>query len=130
MLGEFLLSRPKVSVDLQPCLTSGILRPLAQGQADFAVMASAQSPVGLVRLDLGADPLVLVTPKGHPLAVEHTIPFEATFAHDFVGLYSGSTMDLHLRDLMKLTGKKLAVRISAPSYEALCGMVEAGLGVG
>jgi len=130
VLGEFLLTRPRVSVDLQPRLTSAIIRLLAEGQADFAVMASTHRPAGMVCVDLGADPLVLVTPKGHPLAVEHAIPFEASFEHDFVGLYPGSTMDLHLRDLMKLAGKKLAVRISAPSYEALCSMVEAGLGVG
>ncbi len=130
VLGEFLLDRPKVSVDLQPRQTSDILRLLAEGQADFAVVASAQRPPGLVCLDLGTDPLVLVTPQGHPLAVKQEIPFEATFEHDFVGLYPGCTMDLHLRDLMKRAGKKLAVRISAPSYEALCRMVEAGLGVG
>jgi len=130
VLGEFLLGRPKVSVDLQPRLTSDILRLLGDGQADFAVVASAQRPTGLVCLDLGPDPLVLVTPPGHPLAEARLVPFEATFEHDFVGLYPGSTMDLHLRDLMKHAGKKLAVRVSAPSYEALCRMVEAGLGVG
>ncbi|RYF59155.1 MAG: LysR family transcriptional regulator [Comamonadaceae bacterium] len=130
VLGEFLLGRPQVSVDLQPRLTSDIVRLLADRQADFAVVATAQAPAGLVRVDLGPDPLVLVTPRGHPLAQAKQVAFEATFEHDFVGLYPGSTMDLHLRDLMKRAGKKLAVRISAPSYEALCRMVEAGLGVG
>lgn len=130
ILGEFLLNRPDISVDLQPRLTTDIIKMVKEGHADFGLAAASHPPTGLDAIDLVSDPLVLVTPRDHPLAGRGDIAFDQTFEHDFIGLYPGSTMDLHLRDLMKRAGRKLSVRISAPSYEALCRMVEAGLGIG
>ena len=53
-----------------------------------------------------------------------------TLAYQHIGLHDGSTLLTFLRDHVERIGQSLALRIQMSSFEAICRMVEAGVGIG
>ena len=75
------------------------------------------------------DRLVLVTPLKHPLAGKRRIAFKDALAHDFVGLPAGSALQEHLDGHAARAGTALRLRVRLPGFDALCRVVESGIGV-
>ena len=55
-------------------------------------------------------------------------PFRIKRQH--IGLHEGSTLLSFLREHVERLGKHLSLRIQVSSFEAICRMVEAGVGIG
>ncbi|WP_459608941.1 LysR substrate-binding domain-containing protein [Dickeya oryzae] len=72
--------------------------------------------------------VVLVSPQ-HPLAGCREIPFADTLPYDFVGLNDGSSLLKLLQDTAEEYGNLLRLRIQVSSFDAVCRMIEAGLGI-
>ena len=75
------------------------------------------------------DRLVLVVPKGHPLASRKAIHFDEALDFDFVSLSEGTSLAQRLQLETEALGKRLKLRIQVRSFDAMCQMVAAGLGV-
>lgn len=134
VLAGFLSTRPRVSVDLQERLTDDILRGVRDGAADLGVVSGDLDWTGLDRAVFSTDRLVLATPLGHPLARfpgrPGPVAFADTLAFAHVGLHEGSTLLAFLRGLMERHGYDRALRVKVRSFEAMCRMVEGGVGIG
>jgi DNA-binding transcriptional LysR family regulator len=76
------------------------------------------------------DRLAVVMPQGHALASLAEMRFEDVLAHDLVALESGSSMMRLLAEQAVVTGRTLQLRVQVRSFEAVCRMVQSGLGVG
>ncbi len=76
------------------------------------------------------DELVLVVPAGHALARRRSVQLEEALPHDFVGTPPGSAINNRLIRVAAERGMPLRLRIQAASFDAMCLMVSAGLGVG
>ena len=72
----------------------------------------------------------LVVPTGHALARRKAVRLADALPYDFVGAHTGSAINNQLTRAAAETGQPLRLRIQVTSYDALCLMVNAGLGVG
>ncbi|PZP26806.1 MULTISPECIES: LysR family transcriptional regulator [Pseudomonas] len=130
VLARFLAERPAVTVDLQEKLSRDIVRGVLDGAADLGIIAGPVEATGLQVLHFSTDHLVLAVPLGHPLASEQRVTLRQTLAYQHIGLHDGSTLLSFLRDHVERLGETLSLRIQMSSFEAICRMVEAGVGIG
>jgi len=130
ILARFLAQRPGVTVDLQERLTRDIIRGVMDGSTDLGITAGPISAPGLERLHFSTDRLVLAVPAGHPLATRERVTLDDTLRYPHISLHEGSTMLSFLREQVESRGVGLALRIQVSGFEAICRMVEAGVGIG
>lgn len=129
-MAAFMARYPGVQVSLQERISSQIVAAVADNQADVGIAVVAAPPEGLQVFPYRRDELVLITPAGHALAARASIAFADTLAHEFVGLHTGSVINLLLTRAALDAERALRLRIQVTSYDALSRMVEAGLGIG
>ena len=130
VLAGFLAKRPGVTVDLQERLSRDIVRGVLDGSTDMGIIAGPVEAAGLQVIHFSTDRLVLIVPVGHKPATPKTVPLKQTLAFQHIGLHEGSTLLSFLRDHVERLGQNLSLRIQVSSFEAICRMVEAGVGIG
>jgi DNA-binding transcriptional LysR family regulator len=129
-LGRFLAEHPQVTVDLQERLSDEIVGLVAEGVAELGIIAATADTGGLETYPFGIDRFVLVVPRGHPLASRERIDFAELLDLDFVGLDQASALQRFLAERAARIGGRLRLRIRLRSFDAVCRMVEASVGVG
>ncbi len=72
---------------------------------------------------------MLVVPQGHALARRQSLAFAEALEFDFVSLARGTSLAQRLEAETSALGKRLRLRIQVRSFDAMCMMVAAGLGV-
>jgi DNA-binding transcriptional LysR family regulator len=130
VLAGFLAKRPGVTVDLQERLSRDIVRGVLDGSTDMGIIAGPVEAAGLQVMHFSTDRLVLAVPVGHELANQSPVTLRQTLAFQHIGLHEGSTLLSFLRDHVERLGQTLSLRIQVSSFEAICRMVEAGVGIG
>ena len=130
ILARFLAERPGVTVDLQERLTQDLVRSVVEGASDLGIVSGEVPTEGLQALHFSTDRLVLATAVGHPLEGRGHVPFSEAIRYEHIGLHEGSTLLAFLRSLLEKNGYERALRVQVRSFEAMCRMVEAGVGVG
>lgn len=130
VLAGFLAERPGVTVDLQERLSRDIVRGVLDGAADLGIIAGPVQAPGLQVLHFSTDRLVLAVPLGHALEQRHSVSLADTLAYQHIGLHEGSTLLSFLREQVEQLGGNLALRIQVSSFEAICRMIEGGVGIG
>ena len=97
---------------------------------DIGIVAGTVDTGRLQTFPFRSDRFVLVVPTGHPLAAIAEISFAEVLDHDFVGLDRASALQRFLADKAGRIGKPLRLRVQLRSFDAVCRMVEAGVGLG
>jgi DNA-binding transcriptional LysR family regulator len=69
-------------------------------------------------------------PRGHALAKKKAVAFEDTLDFDHVGLHSNSSIYLAMREAAAAAGRAIKLRIHVTGLDAMCRMIDNGLGVG
>lgn len=131
VLASFMRDRPKVTVDIQERNTREVIRGVIDSAADLGVL-SVPSPFDAGDLQqrlFATDRLVLVVPAEHELGLHGTISFSETISWPHVGLRD-STLQSYILEQATLLNRKLSMRVLMSSYETMCGMIAAGVGVG
>ncbi len=101
------------------------------GSADLGIISAPITAEEPQVMHCSNDKLVLCTPVGHPLAMaSREIAFADTLDYPHVSLHEGSTLHAFLTDLVRDQRRKLQIRIQVRSFEAMCRMIEAGVGIG
>jgi DNA-binding transcriptional LysR family regulator len=129
VLVRFLKERPLVTVDIQERNTREVVRGLLDSAADVGMVAGPVADNGLESQCFSTDRLVLVTPLGHPLGAHRELAFEGSIDHPHVGLRD-STLQRFLTDAADASNRKLSMRVLMGSFDAMCRMIEAGIGIG
>ena len=130
LLASFLAARPGATVDVQERLTGDILRGVREGSADLGIVSGEVAQAGLEAVPFSTDRLVMAVPEDHPLAPRGRVRFAETLAFAHIGLHEGSTLLAFLQHQMERNGYERALRTQVRSFEAMCRMVESGVGVG
>lgn len=130
VLRTFLIEHPDVNIDLREKLSGDIVKALAEGAADIGIVAGPVRTDGLEVIPFRKDRIVLVTGARHPLGSRKQVAFEDTLDYDFVGLQDGSAIQSVLERAAGDLNRKIMMRIQLGSYEMICRMVEAGIGIG
>ena len=71
-----------------------------------------------------------MTAKSHPLAARTTVAFADVLDFDLVGLDRTSSLQRFLADKAVRAGRPLRLRVQLRSFDSVCRMVEAGVGIG
>lgn len=129
-LAAFLLDNPHVRIGLEEALSEPIIQAVKSGRADIGIFADNVPAEGLHKLPYRTDQLVLLVPVGHELANENSVSFTDTLGFDYVALNQGSSLLRRITDAAVNAGKVLKVRIQVSSFDGICRMIEAGLGIG
>ncbi len=129
-LGDFLREHPHVRVSLEEQPSPAIVQAVASGQVEIGVVAAEGTFGELETLPYRRDRLVLVVPAGHPLAGRHEVAFAEVLGEPFVCLHAGSAIHTFMMNHAARLGGRLDVRIQVRSFNAVCRMVAAGVGIG
>lgn len=130
ILASFLSERPRATVDVQERLTHDILRAVRDGSADLGIVSGDVSLDGVEAIPFSTDRLMLAVSDTHPLASRKRVDFNETLAFEHIGLHEGSTLMAFLQSLFDKSGYDRLVRIQVRSFEAMCRLIESGVGIG
>ncbi len=131
-LGAFAAQHPQIKIDLQEHLSPAVLHAVQEGAADLGLcnLPATALGKGLQSRPYRSDRLVLIAPQGHPLSARKMVRFADVLAYDIVGLHAGSSISLAMRAAAAHAGHALRQRIQVTSLDAMCRMIDNGLGVG
>jgi len=131
-LADFLNTHPAMDVDLEERPSHVIVSQLLAQTADLGIVADSTDISSLESKPFRRDQLVLVVPatvSGKNFGRQRQVAFAQALAHDFVGLGEDSALHQHLTLQAQRLGLRMRTRIRLRSFEAVCRMVEAGVGV-
>lgn len=128
-LQPFMAAYPHVEVSLQEEDTRDVLRACIDDRADVGVGVAMPVPAGLDAWTFAVDPLQVVMPAGHALAGRKSLHFAQALDLPLIGVHSGGALDRALHERASALGRAFAPKVSVSSFDAVCRMVEAGLGI-
>jgi DNA-binding transcriptional LysR family regulator len=128
-LQKFLLNFPGMNIDLHERASVDIARALKQGAADIGIVSADIPSEGLECMPYRTERLVLVTPRGHPLAGSKPIDFGQTLDADYIGLKEDTALQSFIMRAASREGVPMKLRIQVNNFEALCSLVDSGVGV-
>jgi len=129
-LGSFASAHEAIKIDLEEHLSSEVLRAVQEGAADLGICHAAPGSHELQSLPYRQDRLVLVVPVGHVLARAPQVAFVETLEHDHVGLHTNSSIYVAMHQAALEAGRSIKLRIHVTGLDAMCRMIDNGLGVG
>lgn len=129
-IAQFRTLHPGVQIHLEEHISSDIAKAVAENAADVGVCNPPDLPVGVEVLPYRTDQLVIGTPVGHPLAARSSVRFAEALDFDFIGLHTGSSLNRLLTRAATEENGLLRMRIQVTSWDGLCRMIEANLGIG
>jgi DNA-binding transcriptional LysR family regulator len=114
-LQRFLAANPSVKVTLEERLSGEVIEALGAGRTDVGIFADNVPAPMVDKRVYRRDRLIVLVPADHALAGVKQIAFADTLEYDYVALNAGSSLRL---------------RIQMRSFDGICRMIEAGLGIG
>ena len=129
-LAAFLARHPQVSVALEERLSDELVGLVAEGVGDIGIVAGTVDTGRLATFPFRQDRFVVVVAAAHPLAGRAALPFAEVLEHDFVGLDRASALQRFLSAKAARIGRPLRLRVQLRSFDAVCRLVESGVGLG
>lgn len=130
VLSRYLASHPDVTVELRERLSYLVIKAVSDGSADIGIVAGRPASSELEYLPYREDRLVLVTPSDHPLSALKEVAFANTLSYEYVGLSEWSAIHAFLIKAADNLGHPFRFRVEVGSFEAVCRMIEANVGIG
>lgn len=128
-LASFLDKFPDIHIHLEEHVSTGVAAGVADNLADFGILGSLAAVDGLTLTPFRSDELVVVLKPDHPLASTDSLSFASLVQLPLVGLHANSSLHHLLARAAADEGRPLNVRIRVTSFDAVCAMVAAGLGI-
>lgn len=128
-LAAFLNTHPAIDVELEERTSHTIVSQLLNKAADLGIVADSADTSQLEARPFRRDRLVLVMSRQSSSGRQRHVSFVDSLQHDFVGLGEDSALQQHLDLQAAKLGLRMRTRIRLRSFEAVCRMVEAGVGV-
>ncbi|MEW6646593.1 MAG: selenium metabolism-associated LysR family transcriptional regulator [Pseudomonadota bacterium] len=132
LLGDFKSKYPDVNIRLQVANTDHIVSLVENNSIDLGVVEAPVSNKNLVVETCRMDQMVLIVPKGHPLAKERSISMSRIVDYPYICREEGSgTREVMLEHLSAggIDSCNLNIVMELGSPEAVKGAVEAGMGI-
>ena len=130
VLSRYLASHPDVTVELRERLSYLVIKAVSEGSADIGIVAGRPASSELEYLPYRKDRLVLVTSEHHAFGGRVEVEFAETLRYEYVGLSEWSAIHAFLIQAADKLGHPFRFRVEVGSFEAVCRMIEAGVGIG
>ena len=121
---------PLINISMEERQSLAITKAVAENRADVGIFTRLPHGADIEVFPFRHDRLVLLVPNDHPLAARDCVKFSETLDHAYVALSSGTHLNFQLIKAANDLGRSLKIRLEVSSYDALCGMVQAGVGIG
>ncbi|MDM0111999.1 LysR family transcriptional regulator [Variovorax sp. J22R133] len=128
-LQSFLVRYPMIRLQVEERTGAAIVRAVVEGAADIGILGDHTPLKGLASVPYHSDKLALGVPRGHALARRKTMHFAEALDFDFVGPHAESSLWSIMTQAAQSSGKTIEPRIQVSSFECMCMLVEAGLGI-
>lgn len=128
-LAKFATEYPDLKLELEENRSIEIVHALHEGRADIGVVMDGVDRKGLTSFPSRQDRLVAVVPKGHELRTRKAL-FARLLKYDIVGLDESAAMMRLLVSAALGAEQPLRLRMQVRSFEAVCKLVQAGMGLG
>ena len=128
-LQAFMAAYPQIEVSLQEQDTPDVIRACLDDRADIGIGVDLPAPAGLECWPFAVDPLQVVVPRSHALAALGSMRFAQALDHPLIGVHQGGALDRSLRERAAALHRSFAPTVSVSSFDAVCRMIEAGLGI-
>lgn len=129
-LAVYSRDNPGVRLVVKERWSSEIVKGVLSAEAEIGIIVEGLNTEGLECFAYRTDRLAAVMPTDHALAKAESIQFVEVLDHDIVGLESGSSMMRLVAEQAAVAERTLQLRVQVRSFEAVCRMVQSGLGVG
>jgi DNA-binding transcriptional LysR family regulator len=127
-LAAFAVAYPDVKLELEESRSGEVAQALREGKADIGIIMDGGILEGLETYEYRRDRLVAVVPDGHELS-DSASEFAALLKYDLVALDSSAAMMRLLGAAALDAGQPLRLRVQVKSFEAVCKLVQAGMGI-
>jgi DNA-binding transcriptional LysR family regulator len=94
---DFFRAHGLFRLDLQEKSSAMVVQGVKDGAADIGICSAEAETRGLQSFPYRRDRLVVVVPKGHPIARRHSVRFVETLDFDYVALHSTTSIYLRVR---------------------------------
>jgi DNA-binding transcriptional LysR family regulator len=125
----FTAANPGIRIELEEQNSREIVLAVLDGRADLGIFADRTPALGLHQVNYKEDRLSLLVPRGHALSSRRSVCFEEVLNYDFVSLSEGTSLAERLQAETEALGRSLKLRIRVRSFDAMCKMVAAGMGI-
>jgi DNA-binding transcriptional LysR family regulator len=129
LLARFLADNPKINVDVQEHTSPETVRAVHEGQADLGIIVGLVNTRDLQVTPFRSDRFVVIVPEDHPLSRERAVRFFQVLAWNYIGLNERSSHQQYISKTALELGQTIQLRTQVESFEAVCHMVAAGVGV-
>lgn len=129
-LHAFLAEHPNIDIGIEELPSYDIIAALAARRADIGIVADTVDMGELQAFPFRRDDLVVVLAANDPLTRDDRIGFAEVLDRPFIGLNDGSAIERHIAEHAARLGARPSYRVRLRSFDAICRMVEAGVGVG
>jgi DNA-binding transcriptional LysR family regulator len=129
LLPRFLVEHPKINVDIEEHTSPETVRAIDEGLADLGIIVGLVNTRSLEVVPFREDRLVVIVPNGHALAGTKGVRFYQVLEWNYIGLNERSSHQQYVSKTALLLGQTIQFRIQVESFESVCHMVAAGVGV-
>jgi molybdate transport repressor ModE-like protein len=130
VVGVYRTTHPNVVVEIQELTSDSIVGAVRRGDADIGIAWTDDDLEGMKATFYCRDKLVLITHAEHPFASRDAMFFSEALDYSFVGLGDFSISHRLLTRGAQLAKRHYDRRTVVGSFEAICCMVAARIGVG
>ncbi|QCP53182.1 LysR family transcriptional regulator [Trinickia violacea] len=121
---------PDVNISLLERDSLAITESVAENVAEIGVFTRLPHSADIEVHPFRTDELKVLVPSAHPLANRRHVAFAETLDHEHVVLRAGTHLRFQMLSEASKAGKTLRAKVEVSSYDALCKMVQVGMGVG
>jgi DNA-binding transcriptional LysR family regulator len=130
-LAAFGAAHPRIRIDVEERVSRVVTRMVLDNAADIGIFQASEDEAQLKLRPYRRDEMVLVAPRGHPLAQGGgPVDFVDSLDHEHVGMHRGSAANYMLMRAAGAANRTLKMRFSMTSYDAMIAMIKAGHGIG
>jgi DNA-binding transcriptional LysR family regulator len=129
VLASFLADHPTLNVDVEERESTDIAEAIASGAADVGIASEAAVSEALQTIPFRDDQLVVVMPRGDALSRSRRLRLIDIVDREFVALPRDSALQRHLAGQAARLGVIMKVRARVRGFDAVCRMVETGVGI-
>ena len=129
-LAAFARANPDVRLIVEERWSDEIVRAIQSAEADVGIIVGDSVVEGLDTLPYCTDRLAVVMRTDHPLASVPELTFNDVLEDEVITLEGGSSMTRLVAAQAVIAERTLQVRVQVRSFESICRMVDAGLGLG
>ncbi|WP_426198574.1 LysR substrate-binding domain-containing protein [Pseudomonas sp. DC3200b2] len=128
-IARFARLYPQIKFDIEEQVGSAVVRAVAEGRAELGIIAQQTPAQGLETAPYRSDELIVLIPAGHPLEGRRQVTFAQALDYELVGAHQDSSVYRLLASEAQRLDKPLRLRVRISSFDCMCRMVSAGLGL-